>query len=134
MNKNLTLFYIYDPMCSWCYGFKPVLELVTDELKDKLIIKYLLGGLAADTDTVMPEQQQQKIQANWQRIEKTIPGIKFNYDFWTHCSPRRSTYPACRAVIAARKQHAKYEKHMINAIQQAYYTDALNPSDYAVLT
>ena len=133
MNKNLTLFYIHDPMCSWCYGFKPVLKLISKELKDNISIKYLLGGLAVDTDTTMPEQQQQQIKANWLRIEQSIPGIKFNYDFWTHCTPRRSTYPACRAVIAARMQHNKYEKIMIDAIQQAYYTNAQNPSDYSVL-
>jgi putative protein-disulfide isomerase len=38
----------------------------------------------------------------------------------------RSTYPACRAVIAARKQQS--EKALILAIQQAYYLRAMNPS------
>src|SRR5699024_9280996 len=55
----------------------------------------------------------------------------FNYDFWQHCKPRRSTYPACRAVLAARQQGA--EEAMIEAIQKAYYLRAMNPSDDSTL-
>ncbi|MCH7478788.1 MAG: DsbA family protein, partial [SAR324 cluster bacterium] len=28
MEKIGTLYYFGDPMCSWCWGFKPVLEQV----------------------------------------------------------------------------------------------------------
>ena len=132
-SKIVTLYYIHDPMCSWCYGFKPVLNKLTRQLKDKVEIKYLLGGLATDTNETMPENMQEQIKLNWRNIEKTIPGIKFNYNFWKHCIPRRSTYPSCRAVIAAKKQHKTIEVDMINAIQKAYYTNARNPSDYSVL-
>ena len=40
----------------------------------------------------------------------------------------RSTYPACRAVLAARKQRAESEPEMVRAIQMAYYQKAMNPS------
>ena len=133
MQHDLTLYYIHDPMCSWCYGFKPVLELLTNQLKDIIDIKYYLGGLAEDTDTIMSNSMQVNIQSNWKNIEQTIPGISFNYNFWELCIPKRSTYASCRAVIAAKKQHQKFEYTMINAIQNAYYLDARNPSDYDVL-
>jgi len=133
MHYDLTLYYIHDPMCSWCYGFKPVLELLTNQLKDIIEIKYYLGGLAEDTDTVMSNSMQVNIQSNWKRIEKTIPSIRFNYNFWELCIPKRSSYASCRAVIAAKKQHKKFEYTMINAIQNAYYLNARNPSDYDVL-
>ena len=133
MHHDLTLYYIHDPMCSWCYGFKPVLELLTNQLKDIIEIKYYLGGLAEDADTVMSNSMQVNIQSNWKSIEQTIPGISFNYNFWELCIPKRSTYASCRAVIAAKKQHQKFEYTMINAIQEAYYLNARNPSDYDVL-
>jgi putative protein-disulfide isomerase len=40
----------------------------------------------------------------------------------------RSTYPACRAVIAAKNQADKFELPMINIIQKAYYLQEKNPS------
>lgn len=136
MKNDCTLIYVHDPMCSWCWGFKPVLEQVTEELSSKVNVNYLLGGLAADSDNVMPAKMQTQIRTTWQSIQETIPGTEFNYDFWSQCIPRRSTYPSCRAVIAAAQQahiHPDIEKQMINAIQQAYYLQAKNPSDYGVL-
>ncbi|MDQ6976804.1 MAG: DsbA family protein, partial [Ghiorsea sp.] len=52
---------------------------------------------------------------------------------WTNNTPRRSTYPACRAVLAAKTINPDKEGAMILAIQQAYYLNALNPSDDNVL-
>jgi putative protein-disulfide isomerase len=77
----------------------------------------------------MPATMQSDIAGYWRKIQQHIPGTEFNYDFWEKCAPRRSTYPACRAVIAARKQNPDSEKSMIEAIQKAYYLNAQNPSD-----
>jgi len=128
-----TLYYIHDPMCSWCWGFKPVWTKLQSKLPSKIKVKYLLGGLAKDSAIPMPLSLQSTIQATWHTIQHEIPGINFNFDFWTSNEPRRSTYPACRAVIAARKQNANLHLEMIDKIQRAYYLEALNPSDNSVL-
>lgn len=131
-----TLYYIHDPMCSWCWGFRPTWQQVKAQLLEQfpdLDIHYVLGGLAPDSDQPMPEETQQYVRANWQRIQEAIPGTEFNYDFWTKCQPRRSTYPACRAVLSACLQDEDSEDAMVFAIQQAYYLNAKNPSDIDVL-
>jgi len=120
-------------MCSWCWGFKPTWDIVTKQLRGKIKINFLLGGLARDSDEDMPLQTRDYVQSNWRRIEEKIPGTKFNYDFWSKCKPRRSTYPACRAVISARIQNPDCESSMISAIQKCYYLEAQNPSDEDVL-
>ena len=127
-----TLYYIHDPMCSWCYAFKPVYQALLKQLPDSVSCVSLLGGLAPDTDQPMPLEMQQQLKATWQRIEQQVPGIHFNYDFWEQAEqtrPRRATYPACRAVIAARQINPGKEAAMIEAIQNAYYQQARNPSD-----
>ena len=127
------LYYVHDPMCSWCWGFRPVWSRVQQALSGKVSIQYVLGGLAVDTDQVMPESMQHTICETWKNIQHEIPGTEFNYDFWSQCTPRRSTYPACRAVIACRMQQPESEHDMLLAIQQAYYLQAKNPSDLEVL-
>ena len=92
-------------------------------------MQYVLGGLAADSQVPMPDEMQLFLQKTWHTIEKEIPDTHFNFDFWTQCQPRRSTYPACRAVIAAKKQDIASEKAIINEIQNAYYLNAKNPSN-----
>ncbi len=133
-NRSQTLIYIHDPMCSWCWGFRPVWQQVQRAVAGKLDVRYVLGGLAADTDEPMPEEMRLNIIDNWRRIQREIPGTEFNYDFWTVCSPRRSTYPACRAIIACRMQQPALENDMLLLIQQAYYLQAKNPSDLDVLS
>lgn len=128
-----TLYYVHDPMCSWCWGFRPVWKQVQQALAGEIDIQYVLGGLAPDTDQPMPETMQHTIQETWKTIQSEIPGTEFNFDFWTRCSPRRSTYPACRAIIACRQQQPQLEEKMLLAIQQAYYLEAENPSELEVL-
>ena len=127
------LYYIHDPMCSWCYAFQPVWRSIKMQLPESVEVVNVLGGLAPDDDEAMPESLQQTIQHHWQRIQEVVPGTEFNFDFWTACTPRRATYPACRAVIAATKQGVGEGERMTEAIQQAYYRRALNPSDYSTL-
>ena len=123
------LYYVHDPMCSWCWGFSRTLDELLASLPDEIEVRRLLGGLAPDTDSPMPVSMQQHIKNNWTRIEDTIPDVKFNFDFWAKNSPRRSTYPACRAVIAARQQGEEKDILMTKAIQKAYYKQARNPSN-----
>lgn len=127
------LYYVHDPMCSWCWGFSQTLNKLLADLPENITVQRLLGGLAPDDDSPMPESMQQYIKKNWARIEDKINGVRFNYDFWSECTPRRSTYPACRAVIAARKQGEENDKKMTEAIQRAYYKEARNPSNNSTL-
>ncbi|WP_026972475.1 DsbA family protein [Aliagarivorans marinus] len=125
-----TLYYVHDPMCSWCWGFQPTWNRLLQQLPSSVSVKRLVGGLAPDSYEPMPEEMRHYLQQTWRRIETELDR-PFNHDFWRNNIPRRSTYPACRAVIAAR-QH-DLETEMIEAIQKAYYLDARNPSDLQVL-
>ncbi|WP_298609261.1 DsbA family protein [uncultured Thiothrix sp.] len=128
-----TLYYIYDPMCSWCYAFRPIWQQVQQLLSDRIRVKTVLGGLAPDTAEPMPLATQSMVQANWYKIMQTVPGTEFNFSFWTTCQPRRSTYPACRAVLATELQQAQTGQAMLTAIQNAYYLQARNPADTTTL-
>lgn len=127
-----TLYYVHDPMCSWCWGFRPTWLRLKQQLPQQVHTITRVGGLAPDSDVPMPDEMRQYLQDTWRRIQQKIPGTEFNFDFWTLNIPRRSTYPACRAVIAAR-QMAGLEEQMTYAIQQAYYLNAKNPSDLDTL-
>jgi putative protein-disulfide isomerase len=115
-------------MCSWCYAFEHSLEALQKNMPVELQFKAILGGLAADTQTPMPIETQRMIQQAWRQIEQTVANVHFNFDFWTNNTPYRSTYPACRAILSAAKQSPKFIRPMRQAIQQAYYQDAKNPS------
>ncbi|ASM52320.1 putative protein-disulfide isomerase [Pseudoalteromonas espejiana DSM 9414] len=129
MTQN-KLIYVHDPMCSWCWGYKPTWLKLKSELQPILEIEYRVGGLAPDSQEPMPLAMRDMLKGTWEKINAML-GTRFNYDFWQQCEPRRSTYPACRAALIARA-HNK-EPQMIEAIQHAYYLNAQNPSDETTL-
>jgi len=129
----MRLYYIHDPMCSWCWAFRPVWQELKMQLPTAIAVSYVLGGLAPDNCTPMPLGLQRQIQQHWHTIQQRVPSTMFNFEFWQQNTPRRSTYPACRAVIAASYQGETYEDAMTLAIQHTYYLHAKNPSDDDVL-
>ena len=120
-------------MCSWCWAFKPTWDKVKEALSDQVKVNYLLGGLAPDSNEPMPIETREYVKGNWKKIQEIVPNTRFNYDFWTSCEPKRSTFPACRAVICAKQQQPDFENLMIYGIQKAYYLEAQNPSNEDVL-
>jgi len=129
-----TLFHVHDPMCSWCWAFKPTWERIRAGLGNRDIVHTnVLGGLAPDSSQPMAESMRQMLQQTWKQIQMSVPDTQFNFDFWENCAPRRSTYPSCRAVLSAKAQNTALEEPMIAAIQRAYYLQARNPSDNDVL-
>lgn len=117
-------------MCSWCWGFRRSWNSLREALPAAVGVVNVAGGLAPDSEQPMPLEQQKTIAGYWHAVRERT-GAEFNFDFWKKCTPRRSTYPACRAVLAARLQDA--EQTMIDAIQHAYYLRAMNPSDNETL-
>ena len=124
------LYYVHDPMCSWCWGFRRSWDQLQATLPKSVKIINVVGGLAPDSNEPMPHEQREIIAGYWAEVAQQT-GAEFNFNFWKNCEPRRSTYPACRAVLAAGHQNS--EQEMIDAIQHAYYLRAMNPSDKSTL-
>ena len=114
-------------------GFRTALEKLLCVIPPAVQVVRLLGGLAPDSDQPMAEPMKKQLRQTWLHIESMIPEVRFNHAFWETCQPRRSTYPACRAVIAARFQGTQFDEMMTHAIQRAYYLESRNPSDVETL-
>ena len=103
-----------------------MLDDTTNHLPSEVRLQYVMGGLARDSDKPMSEETRSYVQQAWSQVTATT-GAQFNWAFWDKCEPRRSTYPACRAALAAGLQGKLPE--MFAALQRAYYLEARNPSD-----
>ena len=129
---TLTIYYVVDPMCSWCWGFAPVWRDFVSEIPESATVVDLMGGLAPDNEAPMDSAMRQYVQDAWGAVNART-GAEFNFEFWDKCEPKRSTYPACRAVIAAGEQASGARSLMYDAIQRAYFLEARNPSDAEAL-
>jgi putative protein-disulfide isomerase len=121
-----TLRYFGDPMCSWCWGFRPVLEQVDREYPELRRVT-IMGGLRGETDQPMSDELATLVQGAWRRIEDAT-GAPFNHELWRRHRPLATTLPACRAVLAARLMDAEREWPFMVAMFRAYFTEALDPT------
>lgn len=123
---KMRLIYVLDPMCAWCYAFEPELSAFLNAYPNASVER-VMGGLAPDNDNPMDDTLRLTIASYWHQIERTTQ-VCFNHDYWHLNTPFRSTYPACRAVLAAQKLSKHGAEKMVKAIQSAYYQQAKNPS------
>lgn len=121
-----TLRYFGDPMCSWCWGFRPVLECVDREYPELQRIT-VMGGLRGESDQPMSDDLAKLIEGAWVRIEQTT-GQPFNHDLWRKHRPLATTLPACRAVLAAKLVDPAHQWPFMVGMFQAYFTRALDPT------
>jgi putative protein-disulfide isomerase len=71
----------------------------------------------------MTDEIKEYVKHHWHEVA-TRTGAKINFDFWDKHTPTRSTYQACRAVIAASLQGEENRVVMLEALQKAYYQQA----------
>ena len=62
------LWYFADPMCSWCWGFSPVITQIKENYLDKLNIALVMGGLQTEDVGVMSEDSQKEIFHHWHQV------------------------------------------------------------------
>ena len=54
--------YFADPMCSWCYGFAPVIWALAERFEGRMDVQLVMGGLRAGNTTPMREEDRAYIR------------------------------------------------------------------------
>lgn len=116
------LWYVADPMCSWCWGFSPVIERIRQEYGDRLSMELLLGGLRAGTKTPLPPQQREEILHHWHAV-RLATGQPFSFEGAMPQGFIYDTEPPSRAVIAASRISPDSVFPFFKTIQSAFYVD-----------
>src|SRR4051812_50036772 len=60
------LIYFVDPMCSWCWGFAPVIEAIRQRFGDALPIRLIVGGLRPGTTKPLDEAGKRTSHETWE--------------------------------------------------------------------
>ena len=129
------LIYVADPMCSWCYGFGPELNVVLDALPEARL-DIVLGGLRAYNTEAMDEGKKATILMHWAHVEQAS-GLPFSRSGMARPGFVYDTEPACRAVVAARilgrDLPSRSTLEVFHAIQNAFYAQGRDVTDLQLL-
>jgi putative protein-disulfide isomerase len=114
------LIYIADPMCSWCWGFSPVIREIATQVSGRAEFSIVMGGLRSDTGP-MSEERRQGVRGHWIRVKEST-GQPFMFDLLDSTTFVYDTEPACRAVVTLRSMLGdEAALDMFDRLQAAFY-------------
>jgi putative protein-disulfide isomerase len=122
MAAQTRLVYFADPMCSWCYGFSPVIAALAERFEGRLPLDLVMGGLRAGNTEPMRAQDKDYIRSAWTRVG-AASGQPFDFSFFDREGFVYDTEPACRAVVTARRLLPRMALPFMARIQQAFYAE-----------
>ena len=114
------LIYVADPMCSWCYGFAPVISALEQQFRGRLGLRIITGGLRASNTQAMRPQDKDYIRDAWTRVN-AASGQPFDFSFFDREHFVYDSEPPCRAIVTMRALEPTRELAFMNRIQSAFY-------------
>ena len=120
--SELHFVYFADPMCSWCYGFSPVITELVQRFEGRLGLRVVTGGLRAGHAAPMRAEDKAYIRDAWTRVA-AASGQPFDFSFLDREGFVYDTEPACRAVVTARRLLPRLALPFMGRIAQAFYAE-----------
>jgi putative protein-disulfide isomerase len=126
------LIYFSDPMCSWCYGFSPVIEDIRRTFGRALPVRVVMGGLRPGTETPMTEEAKLEIADHWTHVHEAT-GLPFDGSGMSRPGFIYDTDPAARAVVVARREGEELAGAFLARTQRAFYAEGRDVTTAEVL-
>ncbi|KXW56535.1 DsbA family protein [Ferrovum sp. PN-J185] len=127
MNKP-HLIYFADPMCSWCWGFSPVIDAIQAKFGEQLPIKLIVGGLRPGNQQAMDEAEKADIRSHWEHVHEAS-NQPFDFGFFNRNHFVYDTEPAARAIVVIRRHSMQLAIQALKEIQHAFYAGNKDVTD-----
>ncbi len=130
--KKFALYYVGDPMCSWCYGITNEWQTLIGHYPEAEV-HYIMGGLRPNGTEAMADLKG-FLQEHWEEVHLRT-GLPFKLDILER-DMVYNTEPACRAVVTFRHFNAEKTRDFFKKVQHAFYVENHNPylaSNYAAI-
>jgi len=114
------LWYFADPMCSWCWGFAPVVRAIRDTYGDRLRVALILGGLRPGTREPITQQLREDILHHWHEVQRHT-GQAFIFEDALPDGFVYDTEPPSRAVITVAELQQRSILEYLESVQAAFY-------------
>ena len=125
--KTPELIYVGDPMCSWCWGFAPVLDGLAERFT--MPIEVIVGGLRPGPAAEPIDDKIAGFLAHhWHQVEERS-GQPFNHDILERRDWVYDTELPAKAVVAMRNLNPKQEIAFFARLQRAFYVDNVNVTE-----
>ncbi|WP_041770552.1 DsbA family protein [Metapseudomonas resinovorans] len=122
-----------DPMCSWCWGFSPVVAALAEQAAAAGVPLHLVaGGLRTGHGAALDNHTRRYILEHWQAVNQAT-GQPFQFDGALPDGFVYDTEPACRALVVARALAPELTWPLVRLIQQAFYAEGRDVTQASTL-
>jgi len=116
------LIFVIDPLCSWCWGFHPVIEELREKYSNEFQFSLVVGGLRTKGQMPWTQESKQYLAQNWNAVanatQQPFDFVLLNKDVFDY-----DTYPACKAIITVRELWGEVTAfEYLKKIQEAFYS------------
>ncbi len=132
---DLEFVYVGDPMCSWCWGFAPVLERM--QTVYDIPMRVVVGGLRPGPEAeLLDDRLQDVLTHHWDQVEQAS-GQSFDRTFLERRDGwKYDTELPAKAVVAMRSLDEKMTLPFHTRLQRAFYVEGIDitdPKQYSAL-
>jgi len=120
MNEKI-LWYIADPMCSWCWGFAPIIKEIRRNYSENLKIELVMGGLRSGK-LAMVSGQRAEILNHWKAVNERT-GQPFSFQGAMPEGFVYDTEPSCRGVVTMSLINPSLVFLLLESIQFSFYVE-----------
>ena len=127
------IIFVLDPMCSWCWGFAPVVKAFRNSATERDRVSLVMGGLRTSGDMVWDQKAKNYLRQQWDQVAHRT-GQPFSDSLFDRKTFVYDTYPACKAVVSVRELFGIDSAFAyFHTIQAAFYLQGQDTSNFTVL-
>lgn len=128
---DISIIYVGDPMCSWCWGISPSLQQLSYRAAQEGIpFRLVMGGLRPGGGDEWNEKFKDFLRHHWAEVNKRS-GQPFGNELFDRAEFNYDTEPSCRAVVAARQMDPELEHRFFELVQHHFYVQNEDPTQVA---
>lgn len=120
-------------MCSWCWGFSPVIDAIKREYGDRVKLSLVLGGLRPGTTDPLKPESREEILHHWHEVHRRT-GQPFAFDGALPEGFVYDTEPPSRAVITVAGINPDATLPYLRRVQAAFYAEGRDVTNSVTLT
>jgi putative protein-disulfide isomerase len=124
------VYYVFDVLCSWCFGFSPNIKKLHEDYKDQIDFRVMSGGMVLGDQERPIGELSDDILAAYKRIEEVSPqkfGQKF-YEMQETGTALLSSLPGALALAAFRTYQPDNTVQFASRMQEAIFQEGMEPA------
>lgn len=128
----MKIYYVYDVLCGWCYGFSPVIQKFAAEHQDELTFEVISGGMVTG-DRIGPIGEVAGYIGEAYKDVERATGVEFGEDFLggtlADGTAIFTSVPPALAMRVFKHMQPQRALDFAARMQKAIYYDGMAPKD-----